>query len=80
MRSTHPTNSLRFRQRGGGYDRNLRSAREIRRKIDYIHANPVRRGLVARPGDRPWSSWRAWRAGTDEPVPVDAQTVSPMAG
>ena len=65
--------SLRFWQRGGGYDRNLWSAREIRRKIDYIHANPVRHGLVARPEDRPWSSWRAWRAGTDEPVPMTAK-------
>ena len=24
----------------------------------YMHNNPVRRGLVAQPGDWPWSSWR----------------------
>jgi len=24
----------------------------------------VRRGLVARPRDWPWSGWRAWRYGT----------------
>ena len=24
----------------------------------YMHNNPVKRGLVAQPGDWPWSSWR----------------------
>jgi putative transposase len=27
-------------------------------KLDYMHNNPVKRGLVASPGDWPWSSWR----------------------
>ena len=37
----------RFWQRGGGYDRNLWSIEEVREKIEYTHANPVRRGLVS---------------------------------
>jgi hypothetical protein len=27
-------------------------------KLDYMHNNPVTRGLVSSPGDWPWSSWR----------------------
>jgi putative transposase len=46
----------RFWQRGGGYDRNLFEPKAIYQAIDYIHANPVRRGLCARPEDWPWSS------------------------
>jgi putative transposase len=47
-----------FWQRGGGYDRNLRSSSDIREKIEYIHQNPVRRGLVVNPSDWVWSSAR----------------------
>ncbi len=37
---------MRFWQRGGGYDRNLYSADVITEKVEYIHGNPVRAGLV----------------------------------
>jgi putative transposase len=65
----------RFWQRGGGYDRNLRSTRDIHEKIRYIHENPVRRGLVNLPRDWPWSSCRAWEEGVDEPIRLDVSTV-----
>jgi putative transposase len=52
----------RFWQPGGGYDRNIRSTPALRAVIDCIHANPVRRGLVARAEDWEWSSAR-WYAG-----------------
>ena len=52
----------RFWQPGGGYDRNITSVQALRAVIAYIHANPVRRGLVARPEDWQWSSAR-WYAG-----------------
>jgi putative transposase len=26
--------------------------------LNYMHNNPVKRGLVSAPGDWPWSSWR----------------------
>jgi hypothetical protein len=29
---------------------------EAREKLNYLHNNPVRRGLVSSPGDWPWSS------------------------
>jgi putative transposase len=52
----------RFWQPGGGYDRNIDSVKTLGAIIDYIHANPVRRGLVLRPEDWPWSS-ACWYAG-----------------
>ena len=51
----------RFWQPGGGYDRNITSMATLRAIIDYIHANPVRRGLVATAEDWEWSSAR-WYA------------------
>ena len=36
-------------QRGGGYDHNLWSTDKVWEKIDYVHANPVKRELVTRP-------------------------------
>jgi len=46
----------RFWQRGGGFDRNLWSDKAIAGEIDYLHANPVRRGLCNRPEEWMWSS------------------------
>jgi putative transposase len=63
--------SYRFWQRGGGYDRNLRTVGDIHQKIEYVHANPVRRGLVPSPEEWPWSSYRAWQTGEDRPIAVD---------
>jgi putative transposase len=45
--------SFNFWQRGGGYDRNLRSVADIHEKVNYVHNNPVRRGLVSRPSRWP---------------------------
>lgn len=49
---------FRFWQEGPGYDRNLSSERAVRASVDYIHLNPVRRGLVVRASDWKWSSAR----------------------
>src|SRR4029077_21068189 len=50
----------RFWQPGGGYDRNITSSEALRAVIEYIHAKPVRRGLVARAEDWEWSSARCY--------------------
>jgi putative transposase len=42
----------------GGYDMNIWSEKKRLEKLNYMHANPVKRGLVSQPGDWPWSSWR----------------------
>jgi putative transposase len=65
----------RFWQRGGGYDRNLRTTRDIHEKIQYIHNNPVRRGLVDRPGDWAWSSYGMWEDGHDGVVGLDWESL-----
>ncbi|MEM7811424.1 MAG: transposase [Planctomycetota bacterium] len=48
--------TFRFWQEGGGYDRNITEAGTFRAAVDYIHENPVRRGLCVRPIDWRWSS------------------------
>ncbi len=65
----------RFWQRGGGYDRNVRTTRDLHEKIRYIHDNPVRRGLVERAEDWQWSSCAAWETGRDGPVGLDRESL-----
>lgn len=50
----------RFWQAGPGYDKNLNKVAAIHNVVEYIHANPVRRELVASPTDWPWSSAKDW--------------------
>jgi len=63
-----------FWQDGGGYDRNIRSGATLRHAIDYIHRNPVRRGLVGRPGDWLWSSFGDWELARAGPIPIDRES------
>ncbi|MBL1218716.1 MAG: hypothetical protein D8M59_14635 [Planctomycetes bacterium] len=71
-RVTNSSGRRQFWQSGGGYDRNIISEEERLEKIQYIHQNPVRRGLVSRAAEWKWSS-AGWYAGKrDEAlVPVD---------
>ena len=61
----------RFWQRGGGYDRNIYGVEALRKTIDYIHYNPVSKGLAASPLDRMWSSARYWLNGQQQPISID---------
>ena len=61
----------RFWQKGGGFDRNVRNDAELCREIRYIHQNPVKRGLVQRPEDWPWSSVRWWMGAREGEVECD---------
>lgn len=64
---TRADGSRRFWLRGGGHDRWMRDTDEARKKAVYIHANPVRRGLVDRPTAYAWSSaWRGWGVWADQ--------------
>jgi putative transposase len=60
MEDRQPNGNVRYRfwQRGGGYDRNLFDPAVIWAEMEYLHANPVRRGLCERPLDWEWSSAR----------------------
>lgn len=61
-----------FWQPGGGFDNSTADPRVIMRMIDYLHANPVRRGLVQNPADWKWSS-AGWREGKNSlsPDPIE---------
>ena len=65
----------RFWQPGGGYDRNIENLETLLHMIEYIHLNPVRRGLVERAIDWDWSSAR-WYAGIG-PVLIEMDRTVP---
>jgi putative transposase len=71
----HGKVSHRFWQRGGGFDRNLVKPEAVHATIDYVHANPVRRGLVACPEDWAWSSARFFAGRTDVPLVPNIETL-----
>jgi len=60
-----------FWQSGGGHDRNVKEPRTLLNMIDYIHANPVRKGLVERPRDWKWSSAAWFDDHSEIPLAVD---------
>lgn len=49
---------------------NVFTATKMREKLEYMHSNPVRAGLVQRPCDWPWSSARYYEQGRSVGVPV----------
>ena len=53
------------------YDFNVHSAEKRREKLDYMHANPVKRGLVKSPAEWAWSSWSFYATGTQGLVRID---------
>lgn len=65
-----------FWQPGGGYDRVL-VGQELREKIRYLHANPIRRGLSATSVEWPWSSARLYEARNDATGPEVAFDLVP---
>jgi len=54
------------------YDFNVWSEKKFREKLEYMHANPVKRGLVLHPKDWPWSSWRHYALGEMGLIRVDS--------
>ena len=63
-------NERLFWQSGGGFDRNVTCGKTLLKMIDYIHYNPVRRGLVVCVRDWKWSSAAAFEGGAS-PLAVD---------
>lgn len=60
------------------YDYNVRSQHKRVEKLRYIHRNPVRRGLVEKPEQWCWSSFRNYAYGERGPVRVNDWTVLKM--
>ncbi|HWY05432.1 MAG TPA: transposase [Candidatus Acidoferrales bacterium] len=53
------------------YDFNVYTTRKKREKLDYMHRNPLTRGLVRHPKDWPWSSWPFYATGEQGIVGID---------
>jgi len=54
------------------YDFNVFTHSKWMEKLRYIHRNPVTRGLVEKPEDWPWSSFRHWLTGECGPVEIES--------
>jgi putative transposase len=68
---------FRFWKPGGGFDRNVRERTAVPALIGYIHANPVRRGLVDAPTEWRWSSAGWWVSGQSGPVSMAPINLDP---
>ncbi len=55
------------------YDFNVWSERKRIEKLRYMHRNPVKRGLVLRPEDWEWSSFRHYATGEQGVVEIESQ-------
>jgi putative transposase len=55
------------------YDFNVRSAEKRVEKLKYLHRNPVKRGLVEKPEDWEWSSFRHYVSGVDGVVEIESE-------
>ena len=77
MADRQPNGSVayRFWQRARGYDRNLWKPRYVSEMIDYIHLNPVRRGLCQRPEDWAWSSAADYAKVRNGPLKIDFESL-----
>jgi len=60
-----------FWQPGPGQDRNVCDPAIAHQIVEYIHNNPVRRGLVSCAEDWPWSSAGDWAGKEDVAIKVD---------
>jgi putative transposase len=54
------------------YDFNVHSEEKRVEKLRYMHRNPVRRGLVARPEEWRWSSFRHYLTGEVGSVEIES--------
>ena len=76
-----PPSSRSVREGGGTtpfwqpryYDFNVYREQKLMEKLDYIHRNPVERGLVKRPEDWTWSSARHYATGAECGVEIESR-------
>ncbi len=67
LRHSEPFRQARY------YDFNVWTERKRIEKLRYIHRNPVTRGLVARPEDWAWSSFRHYATGVEGLVEIESE-------
>jgi putative transposase len=62
------------------YDFNVSTHEKFVEKLRYIHRNPVRRGLAARPEDWKWSSFRHYQTGLRGTVEIESEWTARQRG
>ena len=55
------------------YDFNIYTETKTIEKLKYMHRNPVRRGLVTKPEDWPWSSFCHYASGKSGTVKIESE-------
>jgi putative transposase len=60
------------------YDFNVWSEEKRIEKLRYMHRNPVKRGLVQKPEDWPWSSFRHYATGEEGTVEIESHWTAQM--
>jgi putative transposase len=58
------------------YDFNVFTTRKFKEKIQYIHRNPVTRGLVLKPEDYRSSSFNHYATGEPSPIEIESEWTS----
>ena len=62
------------------FDSNVHGEKALSEVIRYIHRNPVVRGLVERPEDWQWSSFRHYATGAKGAVEIESQWTASLRG
>lgn len=50
---------------------NIRREKKRQETLNYMHNNPVKRGLVSQPSEWPWPSWRFYCLEDRTLLPID---------
>ena len=58
------------------YDFNVSSPEKFIEKLQYIHRNPVKRGLVSHPENYRWSSFNHYATGEPGPIQIESEWTS----
>ncbi|MFH1236048.1 MAG: transposase [Parcubacteria group bacterium] len=72
-----PTRDILYRQdtvkiwQPSFYDFNIYTEQKLHQKLNYIHWNPARARLCAKPGDWPWSSYQFYESGEVGKIGID---------
>jgi putative transposase len=67
QRTEHPFWQARY------YDFNVFTSQKRIEKLKYMHRNPVKQGLVAKPEQWPWSSFQHYLSGEIRTVQIESQ-------
>ena len=62
------------------YDFNVHNEEKRVEKLRYMHRNPVKRGLVASPGDYQWSSFNHYATGVRGAVEIESEWTARLRG